>query len=411
MSFNGTGTFNINTSGQPVVTGTTISSTVFNALTADLANGLTNTITKDGQSTPTNNIKMGGFKLTGLGQATVSGDAMSYGSNIFSANLNYTGTLTGGTGIIAIGTNQFYKDATGNIGIGTATPSALVNIVANDAVDAFRITNTGTSNSFVVEDSANPDTTPFVIDAAGNVGIGTVPLTGTLSKVFSSDDFSLVGGGGNFLFNAYYEVSGAVYKYAGTGYACGIYESSGNLLFATSTTSGTVGGTISSFANSLAISPAGNVGVGAVPSGSYKFEVTGTTGISGITTMGADGLFTAAYAPTSVRSIGYRGVPQVGKTTSYTLALVDSGHHVYLTGSTAAQSITIPANASIAFPIGTTISIVNGATVSWTVPITTDTLTLAGGTTSGTRTLAVGAVATLIKVDTTKWYISGAGVS
>jgi hypothetical protein len=36
---------------------------------------------------------------------------------------------------------------------------------------AMRITNTGTGNSFLVED-ASPDTSPFVIDASGNDGIG-----------------------------------------------------------------------------------------------------------------------------------------------------------------------------------------------------------------------------------------------
>lgn len=53
MSFNGSGTFNINSTGNPVVTGTTISSTWANALTADLATGLTTTICKDGQTTTT----------------------------------------------------------------------------------------------------------------------------------------------------------------------------------------------------------------------------------------------------------------------------------------------------------------------------------------------------------------------
>ena len=38
-------------------------------------------------------------------------------------NLAYTGTLTGGTGVVNLGSGQFYKDATGNVGIG-ATPSA-----------------------------------------------------------------------------------------------------------------------------------------------------------------------------------------------------------------------------------------------------------------------------------------------
>ena len=56
MSFNGSGTFNINSAGQPVVTGTVISSTDFNALTQDLATGLSTCITKDGQTTTTQRI-------------------------------------------------------------------------------------------------------------------------------------------------------------------------------------------------------------------------------------------------------------------------------------------------------------------------------------------------------------------
>jgi len=75
MSYNGSGTFVINSTGQPVVTGTVISSTAFNALTADLATGLSTALTKDGQTTPTANIPMGGFKLTGLGAGVAGTDA------------------------------------------------------------------------------------------------------------------------------------------------------------------------------------------------------------------------------------------------------------------------------------------------------------------------------------------------
>ena len=53
MSFNGSGTFVINSTGQPIVNGTTATDTVMNALTADLATGLTTCITKDGQTTTT----------------------------------------------------------------------------------------------------------------------------------------------------------------------------------------------------------------------------------------------------------------------------------------------------------------------------------------------------------------------
>ena len=56
MSYNGSGTFNINSSGQPVTTGTVISSTAFNALTADLGTGLSTAITKDGQTVVTQRI-------------------------------------------------------------------------------------------------------------------------------------------------------------------------------------------------------------------------------------------------------------------------------------------------------------------------------------------------------------------
>jgi hypothetical protein len=50
-------------------------------------------------------------------------------------------------------------------------------IVANSSSDALRITQTGSGNALVVEDSTNPDSTPFVIDANGNVGIGTATPT------------------------------------------------------------------------------------------------------------------------------------------------------------------------------------------------------------------------------------------
>lgn len=75
MSYNGSGLFTINTTGQPVVSGTTISSSVFNAFTTDIATGLSNAICKDGQTTPTANIPMGGFRITGLGLGTATTDA------------------------------------------------------------------------------------------------------------------------------------------------------------------------------------------------------------------------------------------------------------------------------------------------------------------------------------------------
>ena len=77
MSFS-SGVFSINTAGQPVVTGTVISSTAFNALTADLATGLSTCMLKDGTQTMTANVPMNSFKFTGLAAGTTAGDSVRY---------------------------------------------------------------------------------------------------------------------------------------------------------------------------------------------------------------------------------------------------------------------------------------------------------------------------------------------
>lgn len=78
MAFNGSGTFLINSAGQPVVYNTIIDEIVFNALTADLATGLSTCITKDGQTTVTADIPMGGFSLTGLAAGAANGESVRY---------------------------------------------------------------------------------------------------------------------------------------------------------------------------------------------------------------------------------------------------------------------------------------------------------------------------------------------
>lgn len=109
----------------------------------------------------------------------------------------------------------------------------------------------------------------------------------------------------------------------------------------------------------------------------------------------------------AVTSPGFRGVPQNAKTAAYTLALTDAGKHISITTG----GITIPANASVAFPVGTTIVIYNDSSSDQTVAITTDTMYQAGTANTGTRTLAQRGLATLVKVGSTTWAISGAGIS
>ncbi len=144
MSFNGSGVFTINTAGQPVITGTTISSTTFNNLTADLATGLTTALTKDGQSTPTANIGMGAFKITNLAAGTVASDAarldqVQGGAATF-ITVAGTDTLTGTVvpALSAYATGNQFSFLVANTNTGAVT----LNV---DGIGAKAITRTGTT--------------------------------------------------------------------------------------------------------------------------------------------------------------------------------------------------------------------------------------------------------------------------
>ena len=66
---------------------------------------------------------------TSIGNLTLTNVTVSSGS-VAVTDLTYTGTLTGGTGIVNLGSGQFYKDASGNVGIGTSSPSKKFEVYA-----------------------------------------------------------------------------------------------------------------------------------------------------------------------------------------------------------------------------------------------------------------------------------------
>jgi hypothetical protein len=112
-------------------------------------------------------------------------------------------------------------------------------------------------------------------------------------------------------------------------------------------------------------------------------------------------------------AVGFRTVPQNSQSTDYTLVLDDSGKHIFHpSADTTARTFTIPANSSVAYPIGTAVTFINqdGAGVV-TIAITTDTMRLSPDGTTGSRTLAANGSATCIKVTSTEWIISGSGLT
>jgi hypothetical protein len=255
MSYNGSGTFQINTSGQPVVTGTVISSSAFNALTADLATGLSTAITKDGQTTTTARIPFaaginsslvtdssststgsiitaggvgiakalyvgttaniaGASTFTGAiavdsvtdSSSTTTGSIQTDGGlgvakavfigttlNVAGAttaasgsftSLAYSTTLTGGTGIVNLGSGQFYKDASGNVSIGTTTSNGRLTIAKDGVYGTPQIVVNGATN-------AN-QTLQIGYDTTSNYGYIQPLLSGTGYK-----DLALNPSGGN----------------------------------------------------------------------------------------------------------------------------------------------------------------------------------------------------------------------
>lgn len=136
------------------------------------------------------------------------------------------------------------------------------------------------------------------------------------------------------------------------------------------------------------------------------------TGLLGGGDLSADRTLTVDRTGTDLNQVGYLDLPQNSQSGNYTLLITDRGLDItHPSGAGAGDTFTIPANASVAFPIGTIISFTNLDSNTLAIAITTDTLTVSGTTTTGTRTLARNGVATIKKVTSTSWLIFGVGLT
>jgi len=150
MSDNGSGTYQVNSAGQPVSAATPITAAAFNAYTADVATALSNRICKDGQTTVGANIPMATYKFTGLGAGSARTDSCNIG-NIQDGTGVYVGTVAGTANAI------------------TLTPApAITGYVA------------GQKFSFIV--------------GATNTGSTTVAISGLAAKTCHNGTLALVGG-------------------------------------------------------------------------------------------------------------------------------------------------------------------------------------------------------------------------
>ena len=339
MSYNGTGTFNINTAGQPVVSGTTITSTAFNLLTADLATGLTTALTKDGQTTPTANIPMGTFKLTGLGAGTAATDAAQYGQ--LQAGATTIATVTGTDTLVGTLTPALTAYAAGNlfsfVAANTNTGAATINI---NSLGAKSITKQG-----------------LTALAAGDIVSGQISLIEYDGTQFQLINPTVVSGVSSISFGS----TGLTPATATSG----VVSVAGTLAVAnggTGLTSGTSGGVLyysatGTLASSAALTQYGVVyggGAGATP----VATANGTTGQAFIATTSAApswGTLGIAGGGTGLTSTPANGALDIGNGTGFTRTTLTAGTGITVTNTSGA--ITIASSGGTAIGLVRAISI------------------------------------------------------
>jgi hypothetical protein len=339
--------------------------------------------------------------ITCIDTAVTTAAGWDYGFTDFS-------TATG-TGSVVLSSSP---TITGTIGLSGTNLSAAAWTTAGIAIKQAATTYTDTSSTGTVADvrinnfaaqtlaaSSTTTVTSFYGTYFTNPVAGT-NVTATLTYAVGMDSLSVVG-------NA---------SIGGTTSTLGF----GSAISSGIITIGGASGTGSITLGRSTLSQTTNIQAAATASGSTKTINLGTAGLSGSTTAisigsavsGATTTLTLNGTVTSsslADAVGYKGLPPSAQTqgSAITLALTDMGKIVPNT----LGGWVIPANGSVAFPVGSTVIVYNDSAANQTISITTDTMYLAGTATTGSRTLAQRGLATLVKVASTTWVASGAGVT
>ena len=166
-----------------------------------------------------------------------------------------------------------------------------------------------------------------------------------------------------------------------------------------------VAGTVTSVATGTGLTGGPITSSGTIGIDSTVVTLTGTQTLTNKTITALASASTVQDSAGTSYAFGYRTMPQSANT-SGTLVLSDSAKHYYVT-----SSITVPLNATVAFDIGTVITVVSNNTALTIIPASGVTLQLANSASAGTRSLASNGIATLLKVAVNTWYISGTGVT
>ena len=179
MARNGSGVYSL-PAGNPVVTGTTISSTWANTTLTDISTALTGSLASDGQTAPTANLPMGGNVHTNVGNATARTNYSS-AADVQDGSLTYLTTVSGTDTITASAAPALPAYAAGQtfrfVAAGnTATAGSFV------TGRSYVIVSVGTTDFTLIGASANTVGVFFVATGAGS-GTGTASTGNTTTSV------------------------------------------------------------------------------------------------------------------------------------------------------------------------------------------------------------------------------------
>jgi hypothetical protein len=415
ITTSGTGTINIGHGTSGAVTGTYGSQSRISIFAVDTYGHLTLATSSD--------VAIAGTAVTGA-NLTVSAPLTGTATNA----LLRAGTIGHGTSGVIGGTYggtsglaSVVVDTWGHITAGTTFPlQATAPILVGSNAGTF---TWGHSTSGAIPGTyGNQSSIPIlVVNTFGHVTLATSSAASLAGTAVTGADLTisapLVGTATNALLRA------GTIGHGTSGVTTGTYGGAASWLAVNVDTYGHVRA-VSTFA------PTGTAITGA--------DVTATTPIlvSGTSTNAALRPFVIAHATSGVLPSTYGGthgkaqvvvntyghitsatnagetIPQNIQNGTYTLVAADSGKHLYRAGTaTGVAQWVIPSNAQVAFDPGTPVTMVNDGTGNVTVAINSDTLVFAGTGATGSRTLPQYGMASILKVTSTRWLISGAGVS